>query len=72
MQLVISDACRGMADIYGNLGILAAKRGELDEAEQLYRQALEIDEAIGRKEGMASNYGNLGVLAENRGELHEA
>ena len=42
-----------MAINYGNLGILASKRGNWDEAETLYRQALEIDEALGSKESMA-------------------
>ena len=33
-----------MANNYANLGVLAEKRGELDEAEQFYRQALECQQ----------------------------
>jgi tetratricopeptide (TPR) repeat protein len=61
-----------MARSYANLGILAQTRGDLDEAETLYRQALEINEELDRKEGMAANHGNLGNLAEKRGQLDEA
>ncbi len=60
------------AAAYGNLGLLHKTRGDLDEAERMYKQALEINEALGRKEGMASNYGNLGNLYRTRGELDAA
>ncbi len=36
------------------------------------RQALEINEALGRKEGMANQYGNLGNLEQTRGNLDAA
>ncbi len=49
-----------MAKQYGNLGILEQTRGNLDGAEGYYKQALEINEALGRKEGMA----NLGILEQ--------
>ncbi|MCG8509322.1 MAG: DUF4062 domain-containing protein, partial [Rhodospirillales bacterium] len=39
------------ASAYGNLGILYATRGDLDRAEEMYRKALAINEALGRKEG---------------------
>ena len=38
----------------------------------MYRKALVIDEALGRKEGIASVYGNLGILYKTRGELDRA
>ncbi|HEX7635256.1 MAG TPA: tetratricopeptide repeat protein, partial [Noviherbaspirillum sp.] len=47
-------------------------RGELERAEEMYRKALAIEEALGRKEGMASDYGNLGILYWDRGELDRA
>ena len=28
----------------------------------MYRKALELNEALGRKEGMANQYGNLGIV----------
>jgi Flp pilus assembly protein TadD len=47
-----------------NLGWLAERRGELDEAERLFRQAA--------RAGHAGGLNNLGWLAERRGELGEA
>ena len=38
----------------------------------MYRKALAIDEAMGRKEGMAIQYGNLGNLFSDRGDLDGA
>ena len=61
-----------MASEYGNLGNTAFDRGDLDDAETLYGEALEINEALGRKESMAINYGNLGILASKRGNWDEA
>ena len=54
-----------MANNYANLGVLAEKRGELDEAEQFYRQALEITEALDHKEGMAINLAIWASLPKN-------
>jgi tetratricopeptide (TPR) repeat protein len=38
----------------------------------MYRKALEIDEALGRKDGMAIKYVNLGNVFRARGELEKA
>jgi Tfp pilus assembly protein PilF len=38
----------------------------------MYKQALAIDEALGRKEGMANAYFNLGIVHLTRGELTQA
>ena len=38
----------------------------------MFREALEINEKLGRLEGMAIQYGNLGLVHETRGELDEA
>ncbi len=65
-----NDGWRAIA--YGNLGIIAKTHGDLDEAEQLHRKSLEIDEKLGNLEGMASDYGNLGNVAKSRDELDEA
>ena len=62
----------GMANQYGNLGIVYQTRGELDRAVEMYEKSLEIEEALGRKEGMASDYGNLGIVYQTRGELDRA
>ena len=47
-------------------------RGDLDDAENMYRQALATNEELGRKEGMAAQYGNLGIVCRVRGDLDEA
>ena len=52
----------------GNLGIVYLTRGDLDEAEAMYRPSLALNEELGRKEGMANQYGNLGMLLIRRGD----
>ena len=42
------------------------------QAEAMYRKALELNEALGRKEGMANNYDTLGSVYESRGDLTQA
>jgi tetratricopeptide (TPR) repeat protein len=49
-----------------NLGILLRTRGELDEAEKLFREALTNDQRL------AAGYYQLGVLLEERGRMDEA
>ena len=61
-----------MASFYTNLGLLHQTRGELDEAEAMYREGLTLSEALGYKVGMAANYVNLGILYKSRGQLDEA
>ncbi len=56
----------------GDLGLIYRTRGELDKAEQMHRQALEIDEKLGRREGVANQYTNLGLIYQTRGELDKA
>ena len=62
----------GMANQYGNLGIVLRTRGDLDGAEAMYRKALEINEKLGRLEGMARQYGSLGNVLVTRGDLDGA
>ncbi|CAK8710769.1 hypothetical protein GKODMF_01875 [Candidatus Electrothrix gigas] len=47
-------------------------RRELDKAEEMYRKALELDKALGRKKGKAADYGNLGIVYQTRGDLDKA
>lgn len=61
-----------MASDYGNLGILAQTRGNLEQAEEYYTQALALNKELGRKEGMANQYANLGILAKTRGNVPAA
>jgi len=61
-----------LANAYGHLGSVLKVRGDLDEAEQMYRKSLEINEKLGRVEGMAKAYGNLGFVLRTRGDLDGA
>jgi tetratricopeptide (TPR) repeat protein len=51
------------------LGYLYAVIGNLDQAETMFRNALEIEEKLGRLEDIASAYGNLGLIYQTRGNL---
>ena len=58
--------------MYGNIAVLLSQRGELEEAEKLYRKALAIREELGDKAGIALMLGNIGGRVSQRGELEEA
>ncbi len=49
-----------------NLGVILAKRGEPEEAEEHYRRSIEINPRY------ADAHNNLGILLRKRGELEEA
>ncbi|WP_028066080.1 tetratricopeptide repeat protein, partial [Solirubrobacter soli] len=51
------------------LGILAQARGDLAEAETLYRRSLEINERLGNPARIATGYHQLGMLAQARGDV---
>lgn len=51
---------------YDNLGLIAYRKGNLEEAEALFQSALEADEAM-----LSPRY-HLGLLAEARGDTAEA
>lgn len=59
------------AMLLGNLGQVYATRGDLDQAERMFLDALEINERVGQLEGMARDYGNLGVIYKMRGNLDQ-
>jgi tetratricopeptide (TPR) repeat protein len=54
------------------LGTLALRRGDYDEAARQYQRALDISTRSRDQEGMASVYHNLGVLASQRGDYDQA
>ncbi len=54
------------------LGHLLATVGQVDQAEQMYRRALEMDEELDREDGVASDYSYLGLIYNKRGDLDEA
>jgi tetratricopeptide (TPR) repeat protein len=57
---------------YCDLGNIHLTRGDLGVAERMHRQALAIDEQLGRREGMANSYGNLGNVYRERRDLERA
>jgi tetratricopeptide (TPR) repeat protein len=61
-----------LSEAYQGLGRVAEERGRLDEAEDLYRRSLAIDEELGDQPGLAGSYHQLGTLALRRGQLEEA
>ena len=60
-----SSLLEGMANHYGNLGLVFIDRGDLEGAEAMHRKSLAIEEKLGRLEGMASDYGNLARSVKN-------
>jgi Flp pilus assembly protein TadD len=59
---------------YGNLAVIARRRGDLEEAERLYRRALEIKERVLGPEHpeVGTTLNNLAVVCWRRGRLDEA
>ncbi|MFD3927307.1 tetratricopeptide repeat protein [Streptomyces sp. NPDC058614] len=61
-----------LATTYHQLGWVTEERGQLDDAENWYRQSLTINEALGNQPRMANSYHQLGTVAERRGQLDDA
>ena len=62
----------GMANDYGNLGLVYQAQGDLNRAEQMLHKTLEINERLGRVEGIAIVYANLGNIMQVRGDRTKA
>ena len=54
----------------GNLGLVAASRGDYEE-ERLHRESLAIHRDIGDRSG-GEDLNNLGLVADSRGDYEEA
>ena len=63
---------KSISVIYHQLGMTAQARGQLDEAENWYRESLAIKEELGDRPGTAITYHQLGNTAFFRGQLDEA
>ena len=63
--------CQIVCVAYGNMGNIFQTQGDLDKAMQMVQKALDINEALGRKEGMASDYGNMGNILVLSQAVHE-
>jgi tetratricopeptide (TPR) repeat protein len=55
-----------------NLAIMHHSRGELESAQRLYNESLEIKKRLGNQRGIASTLHQLGTLAQDEGEIEEA
>ncbi len=60
------------ADAYGGLGNVYSTRGDLKQAETMFKKSLELNKALGSKTGMAVAYANLGIVYSTRGDLKQA
>ena len=59
------------ADTLDSLGVIAEKRGQIDNAERLHQQSLSIFREIGDKNGEAGVLINLGIIASHKGNDDE-
>ena len=66
------DSPRGVAADYGRLVVLYGIRGELDRAESMLMQAVEIERTLGRKDVIAQYCSDLGRLCLAQGTLDKA
>ncbi len=58
--------------IYHQLGMIAGDRGRLNEADDWYKQSIQIREELGLRALLATDYHQLGITAQMRGRLDEA
>jgi hypothetical protein len=63
---------RRLAVAFHQLGMTAYLRGDLDQAEEWYRQALAITQDLGDRPYMALTFAQLGLLATQRGDTTQA
>lgn len=61
-----------IAQAHNRMGNVYSICGDLNQAESMHQQALEINQQLGSKEGMANQYGNLGILHEQQNNLDSA
>ncbi len=66
------DYKKGLARAHTHKAIIAAYRGQREEAFSNYFKALKIDSLINNLRGMASNYSNLGLTFNYLGEKEKA
>ncbi len=61
-----------MAIDYNNIGTILHVRGDLDEALNYAKKALEIQTELNDKTSMAVIYNNIGQIYQDKGDLDEA
>ena len=62
----------GQAETTNALGIGYARLGQTEEAEEQYREAVELRRAVGNQRGLATSLRNLGNILSQRGRFDEA
>lgn len=62
----------GMANAYGNIGVVLRQMGQPKEALESHQKALEIHTELGNKLGMANDYGNIAIALSFLGRGKEA
>jgi len=76
LEAVPPDASPALIEVANNwrneMGLLLSRLGELNEAERVWREALEIDRRLDDERGQAICLGNLGIVLKTRGELEGA
>lgn len=74
LSLETSDgpAAQALARAFNLQGNLALHRGDLVQAEELYRRGLDLRERIGDQQGSAYSWNNVGRVAFRRGDLTRA
>jgi tetratricopeptide (TPR) repeat protein len=55
-----------------NLGNIFDQDSKPDQAEEMFRQGLALNESLGRKKGVAANYNSLAILYSKLGKLRQA
>jgi len=63
---------RRSANIYHQLGMVAQKRRDFEQAENWHLKSLAIDEKQGNEHGVATSYFQLGRIAEERRDFEQA
>jgi len=56
----------------GNIGLIYSDKGDLDQALQYLKDALDIDRDIGYRQGEANQLGNIGLIYRAKGDLDQA
>ena len=66
--LMQNGKCLPAAEALSNLGSLCHLYGELDDALNCYRRALEIFQELGNEQGQSQTEANLGLIYQSKGE----
>lgn len=67
----IADEC-GLAQVYGNLGLIYAKQGAWELALEFHQKDIDINKRLGNLNNLAQAYGNLGSAYYRQGQWTQA